>query len=111
MKLNAIQKKALKASIKHWKDDIVAWLEGGYEIITGAVRDHWCTGERVKTGVSDCPCCFIWYTDGCTGCPLNNSIGGKCKLSDSPYIIFDNNPTLTNARKMVRAMEKILKEG
>ena len=108
MKLNKTQKKALKASIKHWKRDIVAWLEGGYKIVSNDIfRWNWCDGEEAKITGIDCACCEAFF---CATCPLHKA-GDNCNRSRSTYDYFINDPTLTNARKMVAAMEKILKEG
>ena len=110
MKIDKKQKKALKASIKHWKEDVVQWLERGYEIKNLLFRLEWCTGESVPLGTKNCACCQAYIAQNCPNCPL--TLGGEnCFATHSLYNKFVVTPTLTNARKMVEAMEKILKDG
>lgn len=109
-KLDSTQKKALKASIKHWKKDIIQCLEGGYKIImsqTIADPNLWCDGSVLLIGTAYCALCHEYFSRSCEGCPLGDK---PCRSGGAPYNDFYNKPTLTNARKMVKTMEKVLKE-
>ena len=104
--LKTRQIKALEKSIKHWKRDIVRWLEGGYEVKWPDWR--WCDGRIVKIGGGYCACC-IAFGEACTGCPLNTP-ELDCNNEGSLYQKFTTTPTLENSRMMVEAMETKLKE-
>ena len=97
--------KAVNDSIKHWNKDIIKPLEAGKKIGLPSCGfwpflewKH--NGMEVKAYAEYCPLCEI-VDENCDCCPL------ICCDEDSPWAKFHDKPTLTNARKMVKSLQKI----
>lgn len=102
--------KAINDSIKHWNKDIIEPLENGKKIINNRyyLGSEWQwkhNNKDIRVGSYYCELCTIFHEE-CDECPLNTQIIG-CDDPDSPWSDFYCKPTLTNARKMVKALQKI----
>ena len=78
--------------IADWNKDIIQWLEGGYKIREGgyAYALKWCTGEPADV-----------LTD-------THYFNLDCLKA---YNRFTHKPNITNARKLVHALEEMLNDS
>ena len=88
-------KRLLKLSILKWKT-IVAFMEKYPE---REIRDG---------GKESCACCLVYFDRYCEGCPIYDFTGHTC-CDWTPYHEFNQFPTLENAQKEVKFLEKVLK--
>lgn len=63
---------ALKASIKHWEENVAAE-----------------TPDKATTGPFECALCKLYWRDGCHGCPVRDATHKK-DCDGSPYVEADN---------------------
>jgi hypothetical protein len=98
--MNKKIKKAIKDSIEHWNTDIIARFKAGDTIL----RDQyghliWTDGTSVKCYSANCPLCVV--TDAtCKKCPLQ-----FCG-THSPWNNFHCDPTLQNAKNMIKHIKR-----
>ena len=115
MKLSKSDKLLLKASIKHWREDILARFEAGDEIYICLTACRWKSDDsRIKMYAEHCPLCDKYYRlapapwgSSCPKCPMTKA-GYQCSGLDSPWYKFWYNQTKENCLGMIEAMEGML---
>ena len=104
--------RAIKASISHWKKDILEPLQEGQKIISGDDL-RWKKHTRlVKCYGYACPLCAYQNDskDGCYNCLL--TLAGKCcNHPSSSWTKFISNPGIRTAKAMIKTLESLLIES
>jgi hypothetical protein len=94
----------IKAAIKKWKYLSEQCLKHKTVITCG--------------GTETCPLCQKYYANGCSGCPIRNSVDGFSRCSGTPFVEYEEfqyeygdeyRLAAKIAHKGVKFLEKLLK--
>lgn len=119
MLLTKEEEKAVKASIRHWEEDIIKKFEEGLRVSTDTTIIQWSNGEAALVTGYNCPLCRLYsyyvLNENCHRCPYYEYYKHTCDFfpdEECPPIghwaKFILAPTLKTAIEMRDALKKIL---